>query len=110
MPPRAVGDGILVESGPQTEMEAVTKMKGRDASECRTRRLVMPALGESPADGAASDHGYVVGLPIVAGTDESQAGARLSLWWAPLDIPASALRGLAGCLSSEERQAAGRFR
>lgn len=41
--------------------------------------------------------------------DESQAGARLSLWWAPLDISASALRGLAACLSWEERQRADRF-
>jgi 4'-phosphopantetheinyl transferase len=40
---------------------------------------------------------------------DSQAGARLSLWWAPLDISASALRGLTACLSSEERQHADRF-
>jgi 4'-phosphopantetheinyl transferase len=39
----------------------------------------------------------------------SQTGAHLSLWWAPLDISASALRGLAACLSLEERQRADRF-
>lgn len=66
-------------------------------------------LPDSRADGALRDHGYIVGLPVRAGTDESQAGRRLSLWWAPLDISASSLRGLAACLSSEERQRADRF-
>jgi 4'-phosphopantetheinyl transferase len=40
------------------------------------------------------------------GLPDSQAGVRLSLWWAPLDISMSALEELAACLSSEERQRA----
>ena len=65
-------------------------------------------LPDSPADGALWDHDYVVGCrsPL---EPTSRSGARLSLWWAPLDISASALRGLAACLSSEERQRADRF-
>jgi len=51
----------------------------------------------------------VIGLSVLAGSDESQAGAHLSLWWASLDVSATALRGLASCLSSEERQRADRF-
>jgi 4'-phosphopantetheinyl transferase len=46
---------------------------------------------------------------VPAGAAESKAGARLSLWWAPLDISASALRGLAVFLSPEERQRADRY-
>jgi 4'-phosphopantetheinyl transferase len=41
--------------------------------------------------------------------DEAQADAGLSLWWAPLDISATALRGLASCLSPEERRRADLF-
>jgi 4'-phosphopantetheinyl transferase len=67
-------------------------------------------LSDSLADRALHDHDHVVGLPVPAETDESHARARLSLWWAPLDISASALRGLAACLSWEERQRADRFR
>lgn len=44
--------------------------------------------------------------PISAGTDQSQPGVGVSLWWAPLDVSASALRGLAACLSPQERQRA----
>jgi 4'-phosphopantetheinyl transferase len=44
-----------------------------------------------------------------AGTDEAQADAGLALWWAPLDIPATALRGLAACLSPQERRRADRL-
>jgi 4'-phosphopantetheinyl transferase len=51
----------------------------------------------------------VLGLPAAARNDEPQAGARLSLWWAPLDLSASALGDLAACLSSEERGRADRF-
>lgn len=40
---------------------------------------------------------------------ESEAGDRLSLLWAPLDISDSASRGFAACLSSEERRRADRF-
>jgi 4'-phosphopantetheinyl transferase len=76
----------------------------------RVRPTEERRLPDSPADGALYDQGYVERLSVPAGTDESQAGARLSLWWAPLDISASALRGLAACLSSEERQRADRFR
>jgi 4'-phosphopantetheinyl transferase len=45
---------------------------------------------------------HVIGMPVRAGTDEAHADAGLSLWWAPLDISATALRGLASCLSPEE--------
>jgi 4'-phosphopantetheinyl transferase len=58
---------------------------------------------------AQCEHGYVIGLSVRAGTDETQAGAGLSLWWAPLDISATALRGLSSCLSPEERQRADLF-
>src|ERR1700761_1679056 len=37
------------------------------------------------------------------------AADRLSLWWAPLDVSDSALRGFATWLSSEERRRADRF-
>lgn len=56
------------------------------------------------------DGGYVAGLPIPSGTDESQDDDRVSLWWASLDVSGSALRRLTACLSSEERQRADRFR
>jgi 4'-phosphopantetheinyl transferase len=56
------------------------------------------------------DHSRVDGLPFSAGSDDSQTAACPSLWWAPLDVSASALRGLAACLSAEERQRADRFR
>jgi 4'-phosphopantetheinyl transferase len=52
----------------------------------------------------------VTGVSVRAGTDEAQAGAGLSLWWAPLDISATALRGVSSCLSPEERQRADLFR
>jgi 4'-phosphopantetheinyl transferase len=48
-------------------------------------------------------------VPVPAGADESQAGASVSLWCAPLDAPAAVLRGLEACLTSEERQRASRF-
>jgi 4'-phosphopantetheinyl transferase len=48
----------------------------------------------------------VIGLSVRARTDEAQADAGLSLWWAPLDISATALRSLSSCLSPEERQRA----
>ena len=44
-----------------------------------------------------------------AATDEAQGGAGLSLWWTPLDVSATALRGLSSCLSAEERQRADLF-
>ncbi len=44
-----------------------------------------------------------------AGTDASPSAGRLSLWWAPLDISAPALSGLAIGLSAEERRRADRF-
>jgi 4'-phosphopantetheinyl transferase len=46
----------------------------------------------------------VIDYPVPAGAAGRNTGARLSLWWAPLDIGASALRGLAAHLSPEERQ------
>jgi 4'-phosphopantetheinyl transferase len=49
-------------------------------------------------------------LSVHAGTDDAQAGAGLSLCWAPLDISATALRGLSSCVSPEERQRADLFR
>lgn len=52
----------------------------------------------------------MTGVSVRAGTDEAQAGAGLSLWWAPLDISATALRGVSSCLSPEERQRADLFR
>jgi 4'-phosphopantetheinyl transferase len=48
-------------------------------------------------------------LSVYVRPDEARAGAGLSLWWAPLDISATALRGLSSCLSSEERQRADLF-
>jgi len=45
----------------------------------------------------------------IGGCGEPQARDRLSLWWAPLDVSDSALRGFATCLSSEERRHADRF-
>jgi 4'-phosphopantetheinyl transferase len=41
--------------------------------------------------------------------DVAEDEVGLSLWWAPLDIPESSVRGLAGCLSSEERERADRY-
>jgi 4'-phosphopantetheinyl transferase len=46
---------------------------------------------------------------VPAGAAEVKADARLSLWWAPLDLSASALHGLAVLLSPEERQRADRY-
>jgi 4'-phosphopantetheinyl transferase len=60
-----------------------------------------------PIEDEAVDN--VIGLSVRAGTDEAQAGGGLSLWWAPLDISATALRGLSSCLSPEERQRADGF-
>lgn len=45
----------------------------------------------------------------IRGCGESHDSDRLSLWCAPLDVSESALRGLATCLSSEERRHAERF-
>ncbi len=81
----------------------------RGSADAHVRPTAERGLPGSPADRALCDHSYVVGSSVPAGTDEPQAGARLSLWWAPLDISASAVRGLAACLSSEERQRADRF-
>ena len=67
-------------------------------------------LQDSPPARARHDHSYEVGLPVPLGADQAQGRAGLSLWWAPLDISASALRGLVGCLSSEELRRANRFR
>lgn len=67
-------------------------------------------LQDSPAACARHDHRYELGLPGPTGTDQAQGGAGLALWWAPIDISASALRGLVACLSSEERRRANRFR
>lgn len=41
---------------------------------------------------------------------QRHADAPLALWWAPLDVSSSTLRGLAACLSPEERASADRFR
>jgi 4'-phosphopantetheinyl transferase len=51
----------------------------------------------------------VIGLSVRAGTDEAHAGGSVSLWWAPLDICATALRGLSSCLSPQDRQRADLF-
>jgi 4'-phosphopantetheinyl transferase len=67
-------------------------------------------LGDSPADGAHSDQGYVADLPFSGGTNKSHSAGPVSLWWAPVDVSTTALRELAACLSSEERQRADRFR
>jgi 4'-phosphopantetheinyl transferase len=40
---------------------------------------------------------------------DPQPGAHVSLWWAPLDVPAAAWQGLAACLSAEEWRRADRF-
>jgi 4'-phosphopantetheinyl transferase len=48
----------------------------------------------------------VIDHPVPTGAAEVNVGSRLSLWWAPLDIGASAWRGLAALLSPEERQRA----
>jgi 4'-phosphopantetheinyl transferase len=61
------------------------------------------------AEGPPYGYGQVVDYFLPAGAAESRAGARLSLWWAPLDLPASARRGPAVCLSPEERQRADRY-
>jgi 4'-phosphopantetheinyl transferase len=42
-------------------------------------------------------------LSPVDGSDEAQDD-RLALWWAPVDVPASTLQSLAGCLSSAEQR------
>ena len=81
----------------------------RDCADAHQRTNEGRGLPNSRADGELCDRDYIVGSPGSAGSDESQAGARLSLWWAPLDISTSALRGLAACLSSEERRRADRF-
>jgi 4'-phosphopantetheinyl transferase len=46
---------------------------------------------------------------VPSGTDEGREPARLSLWWAPLDIPASARRELTDCVSSGERRRADEY-
>jgi 4'-phosphopantetheinyl transferase len=48
----------------------------------------------------------VIGVSVRAGTDEVQADAGLSLWWASLDVSSTALRALSSCLTQEERQRA----
>ncbi|MEA2242055.1 MAG: 4-phosphopantetheinyl transferase [Solirubrobacteraceae bacterium] len=48
-------------------------------------------------------------MSVRPSTDEAQAAAGLALWWAPLDMSATALRGLSSCLSPEERQRADLF-
>ena len=58
---------------------------------------------------ALRDFGQGVGPLTPSRPDESKGGARLSLWWAPLDVAATALQGLAGCLSPDERERAERF-
>ena len=78
----------------------------RDCADPHLRTKAGRGLPNSRADGELRDHDSIVGFPGSAGSDESQAGVRLSLWWAPLDCATSALRGLAACLSSEERRRA----
>ncbi len=61
------------------------------------------------AEDADNGYGQMVDYSLPAGAAESEADARLSLWWAPLDIPAAALRGLTAFLSPEERRRADRY-
>jgi 4'-phosphopantetheinyl transferase len=61
------------------------------------------------AEGPGCRHGHVIGYCDSAGVTKSKADARLSLWWAHLDISASALRGLAVCLLPGEWQRADRY-
>lgn len=81
----------------------------RDCADAHLRTKAGRGLPNSRADGELCDRDYIVGFPGSAGSDESQAGVGLSLWWAPLDCTTSALRGLAACLSSEERRRADQF-
>jgi 4'-phosphopantetheinyl transferase len=74
-----------------------------------TRIGTRDSLGRRPALVKRSGADNVIGLSDRAETGEVQAGAALSLWWAPLDISAGALRGLSSCLSPDERQRADRF-
>lgn len=53
-------------------------------------------------------HHYSVDVPVTDRADAPPARI-VRLLWAPLDISPSHLRGLAGCLSSEELQRAARF-
>ena len=62
-----------------------------------------------PAEGPRYGYGQLVDYFPPARAADSRAGARLSLWWAPLDASASALRGPAVSLSPEERQRADRY-
>ena len=50
------------------------------------------------------------GVPAPARADASKDGARVSLWWAPLDVPASTLQSLAACLSAQEGRRAAELR
>jgi 4'-phosphopantetheinyl transferase len=51
----------------------------------------------------------VVGWPTLSRRDDAEGGARLGLWWAPLDLPTSIMEDLAGCVLPAERQHAERF-
>lgn len=62
-----------------------------------------------PAEGPRYGYGHQVDYFPPARAAESRAATRLSLWWAPLDVPASAWTGPAVFLSPEERQRAGRY-
>jgi 4'-phosphopantetheinyl transferase len=66
-------------------------------------------LTNSRAERLSCTDRAVVGWSTPGRRGDAQGGTRLSLWWAPLDVSATVLAGLAACASSEERRRAGRF-
>lgn len=94
-------------------------MRGRIGPACSASgvselRVSSPARAFGPssistvsgiADGMTSEATWCGSsdFPVKRGTHD------LSLWWAPLDVSATAVQGLEACLSPEERQRAERF-
>jgi 4'-phosphopantetheinyl transferase len=62
-----------------------------------------------PAEDPRYGYGHLVDYFLPARATEARAATRPSLWWAPLDVSASAWRGPAVSLSPEERQRADRY-